>query len=209
MGCDIHVCCEARWTIDGVKKWYSVDHYKKNKYYIDEDKCSETEWDIVPIFDDRNYILFSILADVRNYSNNKPICEPRGLPDDVSKTVKKEADDWGCDGHSHSWFTLKELLNYKLEHSKEHHSGYISEQQAKDWEKGVTPDSWCQSTNISGYVYKEWDDELTSSFQKLINALMDRACKEFYIYSWMDDSNKKKAIEKIANDIRIVFWFDN
>lgn len=76
-------------------------------------------------------------------------------------------------------------------------------------ENGVTPDSWCQSTNISGYVYKEWDDELTSSFQKLINALMDRACEEFYIYSWMDDSNKKKAIEKIANDIRIVFWFDN
>lgn len=34
--------------------------------------------------------------------------EPRGLPDDASDTALTFADDWGSDGHSHSWLPLDE-----------------------------------------------------------------------------------------------------
>ena len=41
-----------------------------------------------------------------------PIDDPRGLPDDISPLVRKEAEHWEGDGHSHSYFTLKELKEY-------------------------------------------------------------------------------------------------
>ncbi len=40
---------------------------------------------------------------------------PKGLPDNVSIEVKTESDEWGIDGHSHSFLTLKELLDYSGE----------------------------------------------------------------------------------------------
>lgn len=62
----------------------------------------------------RNYTLFSILANVRN--NRSPflkyISTPRGLPDDISDMVKKEADYWDRYAHDHSWLLLSELERY-------------------------------------------------------------------------------------------------
>ncbi len=69
----------------------------------------------------RNYDLFAILANVRNgrgFAGIKtgegfnPISEPKGLPEDVSPEVKQSSDDWDVDGHSHSWHTVADLINY-------------------------------------------------------------------------------------------------
>jgi hypothetical protein len=55
----------------------------------------------------RDYELFGVLAEVRNSVDND--AEPKGLPDDVSETIKSESDRWDCDGHSHSYSSLEEF----------------------------------------------------------------------------------------------------
>lgn len=60
-------------------------------------------------YEGRSYELFALLAGVRNYDYVTPIHSPRGVPSDVSETVRKIIDRWGVDGHSHSYFTVAEL----------------------------------------------------------------------------------------------------
>ena len=73
------------------------------------------------IYDGRNYDLFAILANVRNGygfagvdtgDGFNPIAMPKGIPSNVSKVVRQEAERWGDDGHSHSYLTVKELLDF-------------------------------------------------------------------------------------------------
>ena len=44
-----------------------------------------------------------------------PIAQPRGLPEDVSPSVKAESDRWAPDGHSHSWLSVDELTSYNYD----------------------------------------------------------------------------------------------
>ena len=65
----------------------------------------------------RNYALFAMLADVRNDrlghpTRITPISDPRGVPDDANKRAVAFMGELDMDGHSHSWFTLAELLAY-------------------------------------------------------------------------------------------------
>lgn len=84
MGCDIHWHSEVK--IDGV--WH---HYSANS---------------IP----RDYFLFALLADVRNYDRDvTPISSPRGFPDDASVVTKIDRDNWDADGHSHSYILSSEM----------------------------------------------------------------------------------------------------
>jgi hypothetical protein len=86
MGCDIHAYAEVRR--DG--RW----------------ECAQE------VFDCRDYGLFGWLANVRNYSAVPPLAAPRGLPNDASTDVRKEAEGWDGDGHTHSWLSAAELLAF-------------------------------------------------------------------------------------------------
>lgn len=208
MGCDIHICTEARKSVGGEMRWVNIDHFKLNNYYNEEaPEDGEREWELVPIYDRRDYALFSILADVRNHSNNVPISKPKGIPDDCSKVTRKEIDYWGVDGHSHSYLTLRELLEYLETYSTVKYSGKVSKEQAEDLDKyGIKPDSWCQGTNNPEYVYREWT-ERNNVLDALIDGLKKRVCDEFWIYDWEKD--KEAKIRRLMDKVRIVFWFDN
>ena len=203
MGCDIHVCCERK-NYEG--KWINCDHFKFNPYF-DSDNEEVDKWWVVPIFDDRNYALFATLADVRNYGYIKPISEPRGLPNDVHYITKKLADSWGDNGHSHSYYTLKELMDYMTHAPTITYSGMISEEQAGNLDKyNIYPTSWCLSTNMDGYTHRTWtvpDDNVPI----LIDTMKKRCAEENYIFEWCKDYEER--IKKEANNFRIVFWFDN
>ena len=82
------------------ERWVSADRwvYQDDRSWVHE----EAYWS-------RNYYLFSILADVR--SGVEPICEPKGIPKDASSGYLHMVDRWEGDGHSHSYFTLEELLD--------------------------------------------------------------------------------------------------
>lgn len=208
MGCDIHICTEVQKSVNSKMTWVNSDHFKRNRYYNEESaKEGEKEWTLIPIYDDRNYELFSILADVRNYSDNIPISQPKGIPDDCSEITRKEIDYWEGDGHSHSYLTLRELMEYTENHLTVKHSGLISAEQAEDLDEyGIKPQSWCQGTNDPSYVHREWTVR-NNSLDALIDALKKRLCEEFCICKWNKD--KEAAIRKKMDKVRIVFWFDN
>lgn len=202
MGCDIHVYTEFKlWYGKRAGEWFSADNYRLNPHYgSDED---EKKYEVVPIYDSRNYSLFSILAGVRNYGNNIPISEPKGLPEDCCEEIKAEYKSWDCDGHSHSYFTLKELLDYQKRQPLLKHSGYVDKEASEKLDEGITPDSWWQGGNVPGQVWREWEEKDTS-LKKFVDAIIEREKDIFWIFS-----DNQEAIEKHAEEIRIVFWFDN
>ena len=64
MGCDIHMHVECNKSFGCIKQWFCCDYWT-----IDP---SDGEYTIIPLYDCRYYRLFSVLADVRNNSNNVP-----------------------------------------------------------------------------------------------------------------------------------------
>lgn len=119
MGCDIHFYVEK--LVNG--QWVAADKFQRGDA---EDGTDDAKGylhivDHKEMYQGRNYDLFAILADVRNGSGFAgiktgegfvPISMPRGVPDDASPEYKEISDDMDCDGHSHSYFTLRELLDY-------------------------------------------------------------------------------------------------
>lgn len=63
----------------------------------------------------RNYAVFAVLADIRNYEDLPVIAPPRGLPADLrAQGVVDPANQDAC-FHSTSWLSLEELQRYDWE----------------------------------------------------------------------------------------------
>jgi hypothetical protein len=141
MGCDIHFYVE-RWTSSnnyGGPRDLSDDREQKLSEVLedvptkfrwvsaDNWQIEDGEWNVdwsEQFYSDRNYYLFSILADVRNDGGVEPIGYTKGIPDDASSGYLYKCDQWDGDGHSHSFFTLEELLNVDW---SEYESEYIDD----------------------------------------------------------------------------------
>lgn len=146
MGCDIHLFVERR---DEQGKWVTADTWEPEdgRMRVDYHKRFYTG---------RNYDLFAILADVRNgrgFAGVKtgggfiPISPPKGLPDDVSPQVAEDSEGWGSDGHSHSWHTVKDLMEYDWTQVG-HLQGFVQFRVYEEWSRwsrkqGECPDSYC------------------------------------------------------------------
>lgn len=201
MGCDIHLYSEYR---DKKGKWFSADHFSVDPYIE-----NELNYELVSIYDWRNYELFGTLANVRNYSDNECISDPRGLPCDMSLATKKGYEFWGCDAHSCSWLTAAEIFDWKKSHSFVKHSGFISQEDSARLDAyGELPTTWCQWTSDKTCVYREWTSEF-HVLDSLINAIKDRMKEVFHIYDFYSDSEKENLIQANAENFRIIFWFDN
>lgn len=90
MGTDIHTYVERR--VDG--KWEAMRH-------LDNE-----------LFGCRTYAVFGFLANVRNYSAVPPIAAPRGLPDDLSQSIREIYEASRNYVHTPSWLLASELLNF-------------------------------------------------------------------------------------------------
>ena len=114
MGCDIHLHVEVK--IDG--KW---EHWS----------CPDVN---------RDYELFGWLADVRG---DDPVAPQKGIPDDATTLTKLHCEDWGVDGHSHSWLGTGEVAEV-----------------ARRYEARGQQSSFERDTGI-GYVpgYRKWSEE--------------------------------------------------
>lgn len=196
MGCDIHLFTERKRSINNEQKWVNIDNWKVNPYYEENNEDGERKYNVNSAYRHRNYALFSILADVRNNGANKPIAEPKGLPEDVSDVVKAESEYWGVDGHSHSFFTMKELYDYYKKNQIVKYSGFVDEVGIKEIEAGEMPNWWCKGSTQTNLVWKEWQQE-NYVLKSFIEALEKHFESEYY--------RKDEDAEKF----RIVFWFDN
>jgi hypothetical protein len=92
MGCDIYSICQVYDNGDWQTVTDPIFPYYENRLTAEP-------------FSTRHYGLFGFLANVRNYSAVPFLSEPKGLPQDFEI-------EWYFDRHSHSWFTLRELLDF-------------------------------------------------------------------------------------------------
>ena len=199
MGCDIHIFSEEKQVINGVEQWFNTDNWRLNPYYDDKDE-SEPMHSVVEMCGERDYSMFTALCGVRDYSEESPkISVPKGLPDDCCSQIKKESDLWDGDGHSYSYATLREVKNFVEKNEPIKFSGLITEDQAKELDKGVLPTSWCQGSNRP-MVRRVWEDNTRQPLDGLLKAMFER----FRPY-WKPESIENKCLD----NFRVVFWFDN
>lgn len=120
MGCDIHAHSEIK--ISG--QWHHMSTLSIN----------------------RDYGLFCRMAGVRGgYENSpEPISEPRGVPEDVSFLTKFICDDYGADGHSHSWLSAEEVCRV----------GEWLENRRRE----MNPNDWFVAEQVFGWIFGNgWD----------------------------------------------------
>ncbi len=226
MGCDIHLYVEHK--VEG--EWKSADKWTPD----DDAESGRRVWVAYDdrYFHDRNYSLFAVLAGVRNYAELNTIAEPRGLPCDATTEVRTQADYDGSDGHTHSYFTVAELMAF-------------------DWTQTVKEDGWVDALTFwkwTRYGEKEGDAPAGSRVEaplgpgkNVTRALLRQLLEELTKGLTYQDSIKfaekdlsgfhchvewEVAYFKIASvflsqvmprlwrlgtpeDVRIVFWFDN
>ena len=213
MGCDIHLYQEQK--IDG--RWKSADTWS-DKY---DEGCVSVAYDDM-IYTGRNYRLFSILANVRNghgFAGCKtsdefnPISMPRGLPSDVSELVEAESKKWGVDCHSHSWLTLREILDFDW-NQKTTLCGWVDAEEYWQWKRNGAPNSWSGSVGGGGVrhvTHKEMDAAIeaeadTSGLYCEVEWMRHHhecAGGDFWKAVCM-------ALHKASpENVRFVFWFDN
>ena len=238
MGCDIHSYVEKKegseWVavrninprIAEYEKWVKQAEVRGNfeQAKINKEAILKMKKEELTVFEgwllnDRNYALFAILADVRNNYGIIPIDNPKGLPANLSKKVLECSTEWEGDGHSYSYFTFEELLNYDWVNNFIVQEGFVDEKNYVCFKENGKPQSWCG--DISG-----------GGIEKILNYTMDRVVKRKY--SWEEDKKFYTAVkwtEKCENiaeyflnsldtyilenyianlaDHRIVFWFDS
>ncbi len=120
MGCDIdffverkikdeYLAPKARY--EGLDRWISCDTWIETEDTISFQFTYEL---VIPngkkFYEDRNNKLFDRLTGIKNFADVEVMAEPRGLPEDVSELVNNANKRLEGDCHSHSWFTLEELL---------------------------------------------------------------------------------------------------
>lgn len=127
MGCDIYLYTEVK-TVYG---W-------RDKTLCVPSNLYDSGYEYIDFWNGRNYKLFALLADVRNYEDIKPISLPRGLPADLSDGLKREFDE--LDRHSCSWYLLSELLNF-------------------DWSKYEFLETWQESLEFIRQIHNNFSTE--------------------------------------------------
>lgn len=143
MGTDIHPRIEVKR--DG--RWIDITGDLDTRW---ESGCWENPrpWNHL---DNRNYTLFSVLANVRNGYGFAgvdrgdplpPISDNRGIPKD-SPWFNDPDEQWNLGDHSFTWVTLKELLDYNWGRELVAR-GVVSEQEYTGMrEEKRNPRGWC------------------------------------------------------------------
>jgi hypothetical protein len=181
MGCDIHLYVEKK---DETGKWISADKWTPDPCVEeDEEPRMWVHWDD-RFYRNRNYDLFTILADVRNRrgfagcvtgTGFNPISVPRGIPEDASPEVKRESDHWDGDGHSHSWLTIAELKAYDWTQTTKH-VGVVGLMEFAVFMQKGKPDSYSGDV-FGGGVKHISSDEMRvkiAEYQPTISMMVDK-----------------------------------
>lgn len=169
MGCDIHLYVETRHA-DGT--WKTADKWKSDEY--DEDSNVLTVDYKDQFYSDRNYNLFSILADVRNGSGFagvktgegfNVIAPPRGVPADACPEYLAYQKEYGCGGHSHGYLTVAEIMAFDWTQTTML-CGWVSPTSWARWRDYGSPDDWCGE--VGGRDVRHFDaSDFEAAWQKL------------------------------------------
>jgi len=176
VGCDIHLYVERL----GDGQWQAVSN--------PEEPDSPEEYHNW-LWSGRGYALFAILADVRNYDGLVTISEPRGLPDDVSEPIGREAEG-AVDCHSFTWLGVEELLDFDWDSRAGEMNRYVPPEEAEAYRRSGTKPL---NTALASVGWEPLTWEVTY-----------RDCA----LDFLDALEKLRALANPGN-LRLVFWFDN
>lgn len=231
MGTDIHFYVERREN----GAWVSCDTWEPSEY---DDHAL-----IVPcskqFYDNRNYDLFAMLANVRNGRGFagittglgfNPITEPRGLPNNLSPEMQIEIKNLE---HTPSWLLVSELMAYDWTQTTTKR-GVVSEAQYVDWiawrrTDGRGPENY--SGGISGPNIKHiseaemaervaaYSDDERRALRKSANDLFSingvycpvTWTTTYYMQARDFLSETLPRLWRLGKpeDVRCVFWFDS
>ena len=113
MGCDIHLVLEQKDIKSG--EWVGINDFPyvhssmniiipKEQRTTDQTSSPYFFWKVRG----RSYTTFKHLAGVRAYAASD-VPEPNGIPEDASSLAKLRIREWGPDGHSHSYLSMREF----------------------------------------------------------------------------------------------------
>lgn len=186
MGCDVHMYAEilvpkmypaaANGTPRIGFEWMPV-----HRQVVVEDSWQSQRVLVEEWYGGRNYHDFAILADVRNYSELTPLAAPKGIPEDASYPIRSEIEQWGIDGHSHSYLTLAELRASPAYWEGTYlQKGFVKKDVAEKYrETGETPQTWSGGVWGGGedeYEEISWEESYKSRsyvYENLIPALSE------------------------------------
>lgn len=191
MGTDIHMLAQAR--NNNTDKWEEVAFdYDGN----------------------RHYLLFSVLADVRNgygfagvstYTPVEPISKPRGYPADIKVGDKDVINGRWMGYEYHSWLDTKEILEYFSTERKITRTGVITLEEYHKWDRVSQPEFW--SGDVMG------KDLVTLPMEDVDNGL---PCTHVRIHwdSYINDEcdyfiDAVRKLDREYEETRLVFGFDS
>lgn len=203
------------------------------KFYV-EQKSNDGKWHIVDSLTKavqketiQCYDLYAILANVRNYEDFKCICEPKGMPED-SPLYSRYRNNYDTgefwDTHSHSWLTLKEILDFDWE-QKIIHRYWLNPIEYADYKKtGEIPDGPNPRDSKESKIRQgEWPvtckmmDESTIRLAMQSNWIVQvdgdsetyhEASGNLFFKIVVEPMKQLVSDNGTSEDIRIVFWFD-
>lgn len=239
VGCDIHFFVERR---NGDGTWHTADAWEPDEYEPNRIRVPYEK----SFCHDRSYSLFSILANVRNGygfagvdtgDGFLPIAEPRGMPNDASPEVAAEAESWDGDGHSHSYFTVAELLAFDWTQMTTRR-GVLDLAEYVQWNRwrrkyGEQPESWCGDITGRSIVVVDDGPPVVARLKPLIQNMdartpeqINAAAREMGVgytnvrcawtvpYYMTCEHFWSRTIPRLLRlgkpeEVRAVFWFDN
>lgn len=194
MTCDIHLFVEVKEK--GNSPWKSVDEWNtEDKDYLHVDYDNK-------FYKGGYHSTFALLADVTNYQDIEPISKPRGLPTDISRELRTAIRQWGEDAHSHSFFTLKELLDFDWDKPIQE-GGYIDNYQWNIFYKSMKTDH--PDYDLRFPHAQSIAESMRKSFTWHKWEIPAKACADDFYNITIP---KLKELGK-PEDVRIVFFFDN
>ncbi|MFA7143161.1 MAG: hypothetical protein WC175_04190 [Candidatus Dojkabacteria bacterium] len=232
MGCDIHLYTERKIKVRLPDEQEKTVWMNSDNWFIDEWSYSYSDHPrmcVKDVYYGRNYDLFTVLAGVRNYRDWDWFVEPKGIPDDISEDVKNIIDRYGGDGHTHSYLTLREILDIDWERRVEMHD-YVTKDVADHWNTHhEMPDEWMTAMwahPLTGMVELYYDEPLKNSCQDFLDSVVpylkniidEKYVRHEWVYEKDENGNKIKPFRKPSkgyepenfyDDVRIVFFFDN
>lgn len=157
MGCDIHMMAEKK-DLDTDRWEPVVEAIFKADLYFPKDEISlwNTPYTYQPV-ENRNYELFSVLANVRNGYDTKPICEPRGFPDNIHQVTAWLLTEHHIAEHSLSWLTLDDIEAYDWKLPSRYNPGQTLEESCKHFLESckvlrrIEKDDYCTVRLVFGF----------------------------------------------------------
>jgi hypothetical protein len=216
-------------------RWVSIDDWEPPDPEAPSD-LPTVSWK-KSVYNGRNYELFAYLASVRNRRGAgferkmdrvrgefltdggepiTPIREPRGMPPDASLEVKRSHEYWGQNGHSASWLTLAELVDFDWEGTTHVSRGIVSDPADAEYARkyNVSPRSYSQSVLFgrpadTSAARHEWAAKVAATDECEWTESAASACSDFLAALPLIIRRARKAGAKNLEDARLVFWFDN